>query len=161
MSRLRKAYVAVGSMASPAVITLLRVGEYIHNRGRARVIVQNGDGEVLLVGGIISTHRHALPGGGIERGESARMAAVRELAEETGIVVAEDTLEQLCYFDKLNDGVPYNATIFYIKIEVTNNRVIDFNRHELHSAEWIKLSELPKDLGLITKKALAVLSSRG
>src|SRR5690349_17223825 len=39
------------------------------------------------------------PGGGIEAGETPREGAARELAEETGIVVAADSLHDLGAFE--------------------------------------------------------------
>lgn len=42
----------------------------------------------------------ALPGGHVDRGETARHAAVRELAEETGIHVAETSLVEIGVFDE-------------------------------------------------------------
>ena len=60
-------------------------------RHGARVLFLDGEGRLLLVRG---HDPHApersfwfTPGGGIEPGETAREAAVRELAEETGYVV--------------------------------------------------------------------------
>lgn len=66
---------------------------YRQSRGMtlgARVLVlKNQDSEVLLV-------RHSyvpgwlLPGGGVERGETAVEAAIREVREEAGIIAAEE-----------------------------------------------------------------------
>jgi len=40
-----------------------------------------------------------MPGGHVEGGESFRQAAVRELAEEVGVVVEMEQLQELCYLD--------------------------------------------------------------
>ncbi len=56
-----------------------------------RLLVENEKGEVLLV-------RHTyvdgwyLPGGGVERGETAEAAARKELLEETGFKVGENLI---------------------------------------------------------------------
>lgn len=49
-----------------------------------RAVVTNGAGQVLL---LQHTYIHGwyLPGGGVERGETAETAVVRELAEEAGV----------------------------------------------------------------------------
>ena len=68
-------------------------------RGRPRVpcvgaVVQAEDGRLLLVrrGRPPARGRWSLPGGHVEPGESEEQAVVREVAEETGLVVTVGTL---------------------------------------------------------------------
>ena len=70
-------------------------------RTTARVVVLDPAGRVLLLGARLPDPalppREVLfwytPGGGVEDGETLRAAAVRELAEEIGLVVAPAVLE--------------------------------------------------------------------
>jgi 8-oxo-dGTP diphosphatase len=51
------------------------------------------DGQILLaLWNEVDPPRWTLPGGGVEPGETTAMAAVREVAEETGFVVELETL---------------------------------------------------------------------
>ncbi|RYF29503.1 MAG: NUDIX domain-containing protein [Chloroflexi bacterium] len=159
MSLIGDVYRFVGSAASPVVIAGLRAMEAIHSRGRARIIVQNKNGKILLVNGIISQHHYTLPGGGIEKGETALMAVIRELKEEAGIVVAADIVRQVCYLTKRADGVPYDATIFHAQLTI-GDEVVAYSRRELKSAIWVSLEDLPESIGPITKKSIAILSSQ-
>ncbi len=70
-------------------------------RPTSRVVVLDPDGRVLLLGARLTDPALPpgdvlfwyTPGGGVEDGESVRQAAVRELAEEVGLVVEPSSLE--------------------------------------------------------------------
>jgi 8-oxo-dGTP pyrophosphatase MutT (NUDIX family) len=67
-------------------------GEYDLERSCVRVVLQDNDGRILLFRAQLSSRSPRpwweLPGGGIEAGESYQQAAVRELREETGLLVS-------------------------------------------------------------------------
>lgn len=74
------------------------------------VLVENVDGNLLLLKRNIKSKQQGwcLPGGGIDKGESALKAAVRELYEETGIKVKKKDLVHI--------GVALSVRGFYVSI---------------------------------------------
>ena len=64
----------------------------------ANVIVLNSKGEILVVRQNYGEKKWMLPGGEIERGESATHAAQEETEEETGIIIDAKELRLIAYF---------------------------------------------------------------
>lgn len=106
----------------------------------ARCLVRLDDGRVLLI-----RHRHwedwGLPGGGVNRGELTQRAAVREVAEETGVQVRLRSDEpfpmvqshsraiELVYDAELAEGVEPDD-VYAASVEISD-------------VEWFRLNALP------------------
>jgi 8-oxo-dGTP diphosphatase len=73
------------------------------------------DGEILV---LRSSYRQgwSLPGGGIARGENAREAAVRELREEIGLVVAAASLHEAQALELVWEHRSDHTTIFELTL---------------------------------------------
>lgn len=63
----------------------------------AAVILQRGDGRVLLIHENYGRRRWSLPGGAVEPGEAPWEAAVREAYEEIGVRVRIGHLAAICF----------------------------------------------------------------
>lgn len=64
----------------------------------AFVIVLNDKDEVLMVRSAYGKQKWSLPGGGLDRGETPRHAAVEEVLEESGIILEEEDLLLIAIF---------------------------------------------------------------
>ncbi len=102
----------------PEVLPIAREG--------ARVLVVDAQARMLVLRGHDphQTERSwwFTPGGGIEAGESAREAAVRELAEETGIRCAPEDLvgpvwERTALFDFMSRPYVQHEVLFVLRVE--------------------------------------------
>jgi 8-oxo-dGTP pyrophosphatase MutT (NUDIX family) len=83
-----------------------------------------------------------LPKGGIEAGETAPQAAVREVSEETGIQgVVDAELGAIDYtFYSREEGGRIHKTVHYFLMHATGGDTANHD-HEVSEARWVRLKE--------------------
>ncbi len=97
--------------------------------------------------------RWSLPKGHIKQGESAEEAAIREIAEETGIVGRVLTSIGSIDFRFVIDGRCVHKTVHHFLLEyVTGELCAD--DHEVESVEWVPLDVLPSRLAYPDEREL-------
>lgn len=127
----------------------------IRERDAARVIVVS-DGEVLLQGdtdpGLPGSRFWQTPGGGVDPDERHRAAAVRELEEETGLIVDEADLEGPVAVRRLTRGYSDRILVqhetFYLLRTARFDAVptgLSQREAERHVVtDWYRLDALPQ-----------------
>jgi 8-oxo-dGTP pyrophosphatase MutT (NUDIX family) len=115
----------------------------------ARALVFNRDGQVLLVKHTYEPHWY-LPGGGVKKGESPKAAVIRELKEETGLIVApyEPVLFGIYYHTYLDVN---DYPVIYI---VKNYTCMPARSGEIEQMKWFHYDELPEMVSPGTKRRL-------
>jgi 8-oxo-dGTP pyrophosphatase MutT (NUDIX family) len=130
---------------------------HVKHRATARVLLINEQNQVFM----LKTHfdpevglppRWLIPGGGIDSGEDTLTAALRELYEETGLVVDPDDLGEpvLVASGRWDwaDGKNYHTytdTIYELKVKDFELDTSGFTKDELRDIleyRWWNLSEL-------------------
>lgn len=95
-------------------------------RTASRVIIVDRDDRILLFRdtdpGYPDQHWWVTPGGGIDPGETEQQAAVREVAEETGLVIAESQLSAPIAYRMVQHGysdqvLEQRETFFLIRVD--------------------------------------------
>jgi ADP-ribose pyrophosphatase YjhB (NUDIX family) len=83
-----------------------------------------------------------LPKGGLEEGETPAQAAVREVAEETGIeAVVDDRLGSIDYsFYSRGEGGRIHKTVHYFLMHATGGDTANHD-HEVSEARFVPISE--------------------
>lgn len=107
-------------------------------RRGVKVFVFNNE-RVLLVRLGYGKRKYALPGGGVERGEFLEDAAVREVLEESGIIITEPK-----YIGSRTYTTEYKTAevaYFHARTEIAD---ITIDGQEIIDAGWFTLQELPE-----------------
>lgn len=132
-------YYFLGRLLSPFAAVGLRAYSYLTRTPRARLVVRNENGQVLLVQNWLGGGRWGLPGGGVERGEAPVEAAVRELEEEVGIVREANEAQSLFTIDSSG----HKEVVFSLSVTAESIPNQLPNRFEIKEAAWFALDELP------------------
>lgn len=93
-----------------------------------------------------------LPQGGLEEGETAEQAALRELQEEAGLsfpAVSMSSAHTYCYdfppeFVQRYSPVNAGQTLCFVVIETKTEAKVTVDRKEIDSYVWVLPEELPK-----------------
>jgi 8-oxo-dGTP pyrophosphatase MutT (NUDIX family) len=128
----------------------------LRKRAAARLLVLDPDDRLLLFrfaftrGALAGRTNWALPGGGIEAGETPERAAIRELREETGIVIDDvgASVGERSYKMRLPDGevVAGHETYFLVRIaeasEINRNGWTTLETEIIAEHRWWTAAEL-------------------
>lgn len=113
------------------------VQEIFGNKLRVRVCgICIHQGEILLVNhtGLGAIHFWAPPGGGIQTGESAHEALVREFKEETGLSIEVRDFLFACEFIRL----PLHAVELFFQVSITGGNLTTGQDPELGNRQVIQ-----------------------
>lgn len=120
-------------LAWPLLFVYLRLTQ----RTRVLVIVDN---EILVVKGWLGTGHWSLPGGGKHRGESAVQTTLRELREETGVLLQAEQLHTLPASNVRQYGLTMKLSCFYA---VLNSKPLTTRQPgEIIAVRWLPLDQL-------------------
>ena len=127
------------------------------HRETARVLLLDAENRIFL----LKTHfdpevqlppRWITPGGGIDHGEGIQQAAIRELAEETGIRATPEQIGELIWQTEgqwlWGDQINFHSYIdyfFQLKVEgfeLDDSAWTDDERRDVLEYRWWKLSDL-------------------
>lgn len=116
----------------PALFVYMLHGE------RTRVVIRCAD-KVLAVRGWLGDGKWVLPGGGLHISEPAAEGAIREVYEETGVVLKLDDLHALGS-NRTDKGFRFRYHMFAATLSAQPPTVPQ--KHEIIEIAWLAISEL-------------------
>ncbi len=104
-------------------------------------------GPLVLLGKRLSgpgAGHYGWAGGHLEFGETPEACAVREVAEETGLLITTDMLKPLCVSNTMAYGSHYIDIEFRCEVASGEPRVME--PHKLESWAWYPFDGLPRPM---------------
>lgn len=117
-----------------------------------RVLIEH-EGKILL---IKHSYRkgYYFPGGGVKRGEEFAHACIREVFEETGLVI--DKMQLVSVYRNFMEN-KNNCVLIYRAGKVVNPDELKADGVEIVEATWFDPTNPPEEASYYTKQALASL----
>ncbi len=143
---------------SPLFLYALKIHTRLTGQQRARMIVRDSSGDILLIWETIGVGRWSIPGGGIKRGEDPVMAAIRELHEETGVTVEPKDCHFVAFLESSVTHIGYDAYLYETTID--RNQLPDrlHNPIEIVETKWFPVDHLPSPLSPLVRAGVERLS---
>ncbi len=115
-----------------------------------RGLVRDGESRVLLLKHTYTSGWH-MPGGGVERGETAETALAREMVEEAGVELTARPRLRSIHSSEVNFRGDH--ILFF---EVTAWRAVQAtSRGEIQTVKWFAPDDLPADITSGTQRRIA------
>jgi 8-oxo-dGTP diphosphatase len=150
-----KAYYLFGQLLRPFFSVAFYAYNKIAHRPRARVVVWNEDGDVLLVRNWARERQWGLPGGGVGRHETPLQAAQRELQEEIGVSLPAKKFKSVGTFQAQGHPSP----IYSVRIMKQQLPEEQYNPWEITHLAWFDPDSLPP-LSPLTREVLRLLATQ-
>lgn len=132
-----KLYYLLGWLLSPFAKAAFYAFSRLTGTKRARVVVKNEDGDILLLKTWLGANKWGLPGGGAERDEPVIEAAAREVFEETGIKVTPSDLRLLFTLRSMG----HEEAVYMTTAPKASLPPLPPNRFEIEKMAWVAMEE--------------------
>jgi 8-oxo-dGTP diphosphatase len=105
-------------------------------------LIYNKENQQVLMVHNIDSDSWTMPGGAVEEGETLEQAAIREVQEETGLIVKISNIVAIneCFFKEDKEQVLFVT----FRAEIIGGKISIQTPHEISEITWVELSMADK-----------------
>lgn len=111
------------------------------NAGSANVMIENDKGQLLVVKSGYKSY-WSLPGGWIDKGESPRQAAVREVREEINYTIGASEIDLVRVIHRRSATATTNQFVFKLARKVPGDTEFNLQAAEIEQYDWVSPSDV-------------------